>query len=401
MTRVLEGVRVLEVAAWTFVPAAGAVLADWGADVVKIEQPGAGDPQRGLVTSALMGGDAANVNYLIEQPNRNKRSLTVDLKSPGGKELLLKLAARSDVFLTNWLEPARRKVGIDVDDIRAVNPSIVYVRGSSHGPAGPESHKGSFDSAAVWSRSGVASVITQPGEYPVVQPAAYNDLAGGQTIAGGIAAALLHRERTGQGLVVDVSLLGLGMWLMSAEIISARAYGITEPVPRNARGKTPNPLVANYKTRDGRYLQLMMLQSDRYWPEFCRTVQRPEWVEEYPDATARYLRRRELIGLLDEVFAGRDLAEWRTILGTMEGAWAAVQTPYEVAEDPQALANAYAQTVHKGDLEFPLITNPVQFDGAAPELTPAPEVGQHTEEILLELGYSWEDITALQDTGAV
>ncbi|SHN46598.1 CaiB/BaiF CoA transferase family protein [Cryptosporangium aurantiacum] len=401
MTKVLDGVRVLEVAAWTFVPAAGAVLADWGADVIKVEQPGSGDPQRGLVTSALMGGDAANVNYLIEQPNRNKRSLTINLKTPGGRDLLLALAARSDVFLTNWLEPARRKLNIDVDDIRAVNPSIVYVRGSSHGPEGPDSHKGSFDSAAVWSRSGVASVITPPGDYPVVQPAAYNDLAGGQTIAGGIAAALLHRERTGQGAVVDVSLLGLGMWLMSAEIISARAYNITSPVPRNARGKTPNPLVANYQTRDGRYLQLMMLQSDRYWPEFCRTVGRPEWVEQYPDATARYLQRREVIALLDELFAARDLAEWRTILGPMEGAWAPVQTPYEVAEDPQATANAYAQTVRKGDLEFPLITNPVQFDGEAPELRPAPEAGQHTEEILLELGYNWDDIAELSEKGAI
>jgi len=401
MTKVLDGVRVLEVAAWTFVPAAGAVLADWGADVVKVEQPGSGDPQRGLVTSSLMTGDAAGVNYLIEQPNRNKRSLTVDLKTPGGRELLLALAARSDVFLTNWLEPARRKLGIDVEDVRAVNPSIVYVRGSSHGPAGPDSHRGSFDSAAVWARSGVASAITPPGEYPIVQPAAYNDLAGGQTIAGGVAAALLHRERTGQGSVVDVSLLGLGMWLMSAEIVMSRAYGLTEPLPRNDRARSPNPLVGNYRTRDGRFVALMMLQSDRYWADFCRVAGVPEWIDRYPGAAERYRARTELVGLLDALFAARDLAEWRAVLGALEGAWAVVQTPYEVAEDPQAAANGYAPTVRKGDLEFPLISNPVQFDGAAPALRPAPEVGQHTEEILLELGYSWDDITALRDDGAV
>ena len=401
MTKVLEGVRVLEVAAWTFVPAAGAVLADWGADVVKIEQPGAGDPQRGLVTSSLMTGSAAGVNYLIEQPNRNKRSLAVDLKTDGGRELLRKLAARSDVFLTNWLEPARRTLGIDVDDIRAVNPSIVYVRGSSHGPAGPESHRGSFDSAAVWSRSGVASAITPPGEYPIVQPAAYNDLAGGQAIAGGVAAALLHRERTGEGTVVDVSLLGLGMWLMSAEIVMSRAYGLTTPLPRNERAKSPNPLVGNYRTRDGRFVALMMLQSDRYWADFCRVVGVADWIDRFPGAAERYQGRRELVGLLDELFATRDLAEWRAVLDALEGAWAVVQTPYEVAEDPQATANGYAQTVRKDELEFPLISNPVQFDGAVPALAPAPEVGQHTEEILLELGYSWDDITALQDSGAV
>ena len=401
MTGVLNGVRVLEVAAWTFVPAAGAVLADWGADVIKVEQPGAGDPQRGLVTSSLMTGSAAGVNYLIEQPNRNKRSVAIDLKAPGGRDLLLALAARSDVFLTNWLEPARRKVGIDVDDICAVNPSIVYVRGSSHGPAGPESHRGSFDSAAVWSRSGVASAITPPGEYPIVQPAAYNDLAGGQTIAGGIAAALLRRERTGEGSVVDVSLLGLGMWLMSAEIVMSRAYGLTTPLPRNDRAKSPNPLVGNYRTRDGRFVALMMLQSDRYWTDFCRVAGVEDWIDRFPGAAERYKRRTELVGLLDDLFATRDLAQWREVLSALEGAWAVVQTPYEVAEDPQAVANNYAQTVRKGDLEFPLVTNPVQFDGEAPELRPAPEVGQHTEEVLLEAGYSWDDIAELQSSGAV
>jgi crotonobetainyl-CoA:carnitine CoA-transferase CaiB-like acyl-CoA transferase len=403
MTQVMQGIRVLELAAWTFVPAAGAVLADWGADVIKVELPGSGDPQRGLVTSSLMGGSASNVNYLIEQPNRNKRSLSLDLKAPGGRDLLLQLAARSDVFLTNWLEPARTKLGLDVEDIRAVNPSIIYVRGSSHGPIGPDSHRGSFDSAAVWSRSGVASAITPPGEYPITQPAAYNDLAGGQTIAGGIAAALLHRERTGEGSVVDVSLLGLGMWLMSAEIVMSRSYGLKTPKPRGDRSESPNPLVGNYRCRDGRFVQLMMLQSDRYWTDFCHTVGRPDWAqdERFTDGARRYQNRTALVALIDALFAERDLAEWRTILAELAGAWAPVQTAYEVGEDPQAIANGYTQTVSKGDLTFPLVANPVRFDGDAPELRPAPETGQHTEEILLELGYSWADIAILQENGAV
>jgi crotonobetainyl-CoA:carnitine CoA-transferase CaiB-like acyl-CoA transferase len=403
MTKVMQDVRVLEVAAWTFVPAAGAVLADWGADVIKIEPPG-GDPQRGLVTSTLMTGDAEGVNYLIEQPNRNKRSVALDLKAPGGRDLLLKIAESCDVFLTNWLEPARVKLGLDVADLRAVNPSIIYVKGSSHGPEGPESGKGSFDSAAVWSRSGVAAAITPAtSEYPVTQPAAYNDLAGGQTIAGGIAAALLHRERTGEATVVDVSLLGLGMWMMSAEIVASRAYGLTTPRKQGAHTDFPNPAVGNYRTRDGRFVQLMMLQSDRYWDEFCRAVGRADLADDprFADSTLRYEHRAECITALDETFVEHDLAHWRQVLAPIGGAWAAVQTAYEVAEDPQALANGYAVPVRKGNLEFPLVSNPVQFDRAVPELTPAPEVGQHTEEFLLEIGLSWDDIARLQGTGTI
>ena len=210
MNDVLRGVRVLEVAAWTFVPAAGAVLADWGADVIKVEHPEMGDPQRGLIAMGIIPGGPGAVNYIIEQPNRGKRSIGIDISTDGGRELLYDLARTSDVFLTSFLPQVREKLKIDVDDIRAVNPKIIYVRGSGQGVRGPDAGMGGYDAASYWSRGGIANALTPPSvEYPIAPRAAFGDLPGGMTIAGGIAAALFARERTGEAPIVDVSLVEL------------------------------------------------------------------------------------------------------------------------------------------------------------------------------------------------
>src|SRR5579883_888174 len=230
MTEVMRGVRVLEVASWTFVPSAGAVLADWGADVLKIEHPAFGDPQRGLVTMGLAPGGPSSVNFMMEQPNRGKRSVALDLATPGGLELLYRLAETSDVFLTNFLPAARQRLRIDVEHIRARNPRIVYVRGTGQGVKGPEAEKGGYDGASYWARGGIAESITPEGlEAPVSQTAAFGDLNGGMTIAGGIAAALFRRERTGEPSVVDVSLLGLAAWTMSPGVVAAKLFDMVPP----------------------------------------------------------------------------------------------------------------------------------------------------------------------------
>jgi crotonobetainyl-CoA:carnitine CoA-transferase CaiB-like acyl-CoA transferase len=402
MEQVLRGVCVIEVAQWWFVPAAGAVLADWGADVIKIEHPTAGDPLRGLVTAGIMPA-TGGVNFMVEQPNRGKRSVGLDLAKPEGRALLYRLVEKADVFLTNFLPNARERLKIDVDDIRAVNPRIIYARGHGQGPNGPERDKGGYDAASFWCRGGIAQALTRPdAPAPVMQRAAFGDSTGGMTLAGGVAAALFHRERTGKGTVVDISLLGTAMWIMAPDIIASKLLGMDLPV--SDRNAPPNPIVNSYRTKDGRWLFLNMLQADRNWPDLVRHLGRPDLITEprFVDARARLEHREACVQELDAIFATRTLAEWRAALASVEGVWAPLQTPRELHADPQAIANGYLPEVEGANGQrFTLVASPVQFDEASVPLTPAPDLGQHTEEVLLELGLGWEEIGALKESGTI
>ncbi len=317
MDDVLSGVRIVEVAAWTFVPAAGAVLADWGADVIKVEHPRTGDPQRGLITAGMFGGGPRAVNFMIEQPNRGKRSIGIDLKSDGGLDVLYRLVASADVFLTSFLPEARQSLRIDVEHIRAQNPNIIYVRGSGMGHRGPERDRGGYDSAAYFARGGHAAALTpEEDEYPVNPRAAYGDLPGGQTLAGGIAAALFRRERSGVPSVVDASLLSCAMWALSPDIVAAGLFGIAK-LPRGDRMHPPNPLVGTYRTKDRRFINLTMLESDRFWPDLCARIGRPDLVDDprFENSARRHEHAPECVGVLDEIFAQRTLEEWKIAPG--------------------------------------------------------------------------------------
>jgi crotonobetainyl-CoA:carnitine CoA-transferase CaiB-like acyl-CoA transferase len=404
MANALSGFRVLEVAAWTFVPAAGAILADWGADVIKVEHPETGDPQRGLVSMGLIPGGDNAVNYIMEQPNRGKRSIGIDISTDVGRDLLYKLAESSDVFLTSFLPSVRQRLQIDVEHIRAVNPNIVYTRGSGQGPLGPDGNKPGYDGSVYWGRGGVAHALTPAdAKWPIGGRAGFGDLAGGMAIAGGIAAGLLQRATTGEAPIVDVSLLGLAMWVLSPDIVASGLYG-GDPMPKFERSMSPNPLVGNYRTGDDRFITLMMLQSDRYWPEFCTVVGRPEMITDtrFADGASRFANREACVKILDEVFASRTYEEWKSVLANLSGAWAPVQMPSELAHDAQVEANGYLPRVQRSDgREFDLVANPVQMDETPDHLVPAPEHGQHTEEILLELGLDWETIIAYKESGAI
>lgn len=403
MQDVLAGIRVVEVAAWTFVPISGAVLAEWGADVIKVEHPEQGDPQRGLISSGLVPG-GNGVNFMFELPNRGKRSVGLDLSTDAGRELLYRLVETADVFVTNYLPDVRARLQIDVEHIRARNPRIIYVRGSGQGPRGPEANRGGFDGASYWARAGLAMTFKDPAaEWPVDQRPAFGDVLGGLTIAGGIAAALLRRERTGTPSVVDVSLLGMGLWSLAPDITSAKLFEGVE-VPSFDRDSLPNPLVGTYPTKDGRFISLILLQADRFWPDLCAHLDRPDLLEDprFKDGAARYEHRRECIEVLREIFRSRTYAEWCERLQTLSGVWAPLQTPLEVHDDPQVVANGYLERVKTASgIEFALPANPVQFDETPPSVRGAPEHGEHTDEVLLELGLTYDEIIEHKVNGAV
>jgi len=403
MQDVLAGIRVVEVASWTFVPISGAVLSEWGADVIKIEHPERGDPQRGLISSGLIpGGDG--VNFMFEIPNRGKRSVGLDISTDDGRELLYRLVETADVFVTNYLPAVRKRLGIDVDEIRARNPNVVYVRGTGQGTRGPDAEKGGFDGASFWARAGLAMGFKEAAsEWPVDQRPAFGDVMGGLTIAGGIAAALLRRERTGTTSIVDVSLLHMGMWSLAPDITMAKVLENVD-IPAFNRDSLPNPLVGTFPTKDGRFIILVLLQADRYWPDLCAHLERPDLLDDprFNDGAARYEYREECIRVLRDVFRTRTYDEWCEQLQTFEGVWAPLQTPIELHEDRQAIANGYLEPITASSgVEFVLPANPVQFDETPVSVRHAPDHGEHTDEVLLELGLTYDEIIEHKVTGAV
>jgi len=398
----LAGIRVVELAAWTFVPAAGAVLADWGADVIKVEHPETGDPLRGLVTAGLAAG-LGTLNFIVEQPNRGKRSIGIDVKNLDGLEVLYELVEQADVFLTSFLPDLCERLGIGVERIRARNPKIIYARGHGQGVRGAKANRGGFDQAIYWGQAGIADALTiRDGDYPPLLRPGFGDIMGGQTIAGGVAAALVKRDRTGQPSVVDVSLLHLGLWQLSSDVVGSGIIG--ERVPKFDRSDMPSPLANVYKTADDRFLYLMYLQTDRFWQDLCRALDREDLIddERFANAAARFEHRREGIAIFDEIFASKSLEEWRIRLDALDGVWGPVLNAYEVHNDPQVIENGYLPEVtDANEHRFRLVANPVQFDETPPTLERAPNSGENTEEILLELGMGWERITALKERGAV
>jgi crotonobetainyl-CoA:carnitine CoA-transferase CaiB-like acyl-CoA transferase len=403
MTMILKGVRILEVAEHTFVPAASALLADLGAEVIKIEHVTRGDAMRGLASSgiAVVPG---NVHVLLEHSNRGKKSLGLDLTASDGIEILYKLAATADVFLTNKLPSIRKRLKIDVEQIRAHSPRIIYVRGTGQGERGPDADKGSYDSLAFWARAGVALGAKRP-EYnlmPVPPAPGFGDSIGGMTIAGGIMGALFHRERTGEGTVVDVSLFGTGLWAMGQAM--ALSLALKRPWSPPPATFSFNPLVRNYTTKDGRELAFTCLQAAKYWPMLCDVIERPELKHDarFVDQASLVKNAPQGIEILREIFASATLEEWRKRLEAFEGQWCVVQDTLEAAEDPQTLANGYLQECQTASgTSFRLVAAPVQYDGEAAKPARAPEFNEHGDAILADLGLDWDTIIDLKARGVV
>jgi crotonobetainyl-CoA:carnitine CoA-transferase CaiB-like acyl-CoA transferase len=400
VSKPLEGVRVLEVAAWTFVPAAGAILADLGAEVIKVEPP-TGDPQRALKN--MLNLDKNGPNPFNEVPNRGKRSITIDLTKPEGRDVVLKIAANSDVFLTSYLPAARAKLRLDVDDVRAANPKIIYARGSGWGNNGPMRETGGYDLACGWATSGFAQRLLDSigDDAPPPQPPAFYDLQGGNTLAGAISTALFKRERSGETSIVDVSLMNVGMWSMCPDIVAAPWM---PPMIPN-REHPGNPLTNWYQTSDGRWIYLVLLQADRFWGELCDAMGHPELEddERFSNMGVRFQNKEACVATLDAIFASATMDEWKARLANFSGVWAPVISVKEVHEHPQIDPNGYLPRLTDNDgVDFRLVAAPMSFDEqpTVPQ-GPAPELGQDTELVLMDAGLDWDEISAVRDTGAL
>jgi crotonobetainyl-CoA:carnitine CoA-transferase CaiB-like acyl-CoA transferase len=402
----LEGITVIEVASWMFIPSAGAVLVDQGATVLKIEHPETGDPQRGLIASGLLPGGDDGVNFMIEQPNHGKLSVGIDISTPEGHAALMKLVETADVFLTNQLPHIRKKLNVDTDDIRAVNPDIIIARGSGQGIEGPDAGKAGYDGTSYWARSGMASVMPENAEgWPMGQPApAFGDVMGGLAVAGAISSALLKRERTGEASIVDVSLMATALWQNSPLMVASKLFGFSKIPHGGDRRQIPNPGVNSYKTGDDRFIILILLQCDKFWEELVTLLDRPEMAtdERFIDSAARAANSVECVTMLDEAFAEHDLDYWRERLDGFSGAWTPYQTLDEVYADPQTVANGWLPTMTAANgQEVQLVASPAQFDEQAPEMTRAPDHGEHTDEVLLAAGYDIDQLMEMKISGAI
>jgi len=407
MVKVMDGVRILEVAQFTFVPVASAILADWGADVIKIEHPVRGDTQRGFINldSTPVNPDR---NVMMGHPNRGKRSVGIDVGTPEGQALIYELAKQCDVFLTNYLPGQRQKLKMDVEHIRAANPNIIYARGSALGDKGPERLKGGFDSTGYWARGGSAMAVT-PTELggPLTQPGpAYGDTIGGTNIAGGICAALFHRERTGEAVELDVSLLSSGVWALGMSVamaIECDGIPFTPKMPASGSSRG-NPFVGVFQTADGRHLNMTILTPGPYLEDTWIHLGRPELMQDERFNTAEALMANWADAAAEVVRAigSQPMSYWLERFKTLRGQWAPYQNLVELTQDPQVLANDMIFEVElDGDKPMKLVAAPVQFNHEPTVTTRAPEASEHTEQVLMEMGIEWDRIEELKARGAI
>ena len=401
MTGPLDGIRVVEITMFQQGPVCGTKLGDLGADVIKVE-PLTGDPGRGFmrIIGTMVG--LKGRNYYFEQHNRNKRSIVLDLKQEKSKELFLKLIDEADVFLTNMSIEAPKKMGIGPEVLMKRNPRLIYAQASGWGRKGPDANELSFDYTGI-GRAGLMMSSGERGTPPSQVLPGLGDELGGMVCAWAICTALYARERTGKGQLVDTSLMG-SLICMESLVLSAPAM-LGQEFPREIRTEAGNPIYNHYQAKDGKWFILAHLQPDRYWANACRALDMPELENDprFNSIEARGQNAKELIAIMDEKFATRTRDEWFGIFQREGLIHSPVQTLTEVIDDPQAMANNYVTSFEHPVLgRTKMVGFPWDFSQTPASIRrEAPELGQHTEEILLEMGYNWDDITQLKTEGII
>ncbi len=405
MPGVLEGLRVIQMGHVVAIPCAGSMLADWGADVIKLEPP-AGEIARGSAKSYGVSREldlnGQVVNWVFELHNRGQRGMALDLKTRQGLDIFHNLIKESDIFISNYEVSALKSLSLDYNSLSRVNPKIIYGIVTGYGLEGPDKDQRGYDLTAAWARSGGQYQTADPNAPPPPQRFGVMDKTTSAHLVAGLLAAVIHRDRTGQGQEIDISLYHTAVWSLSTDIQSA-LVGL--PFPRHDHARAQNPLANNYRSKDGIWFLLFNPRVEIAWEDLCAGLGRPDLIED-PRFNSDENRLKNVEGFikeLDAIFASKNFSQWEKWFRENNLIYSKVQTPTEVVNDPQAKANDFFAAVPYGKgAEMKLVNTPLNFHQNPGSIKgPAPEIGQHTEEVLLDLGYDWDDITRFKDEGVI
>ena len=394
---VLDGTRVVELGMWAAGPGAGGVLADWGADVIKIEPP-TGDPMR-VLYSAMVGSSEQRCPP-FDLINRGKRSVSIDVNTERGVALAQRIVAEADVVVTNLRPKFLRRVGLDHETLTQRYPRLVYAILTGYGLDGPDKDAPGYDVAAFSARSGAAIRSTPPGQPPVALATGMGDLMTGMAAAGAIAAALLHRERTGQGQVVSTSLLRTGAYAVGLQLATRAGLGRLAPPP--ARIDAANPMFNSYCAGDGKWFWLIGAEAHRHWPGLLAVAEEPRLDDErFATVRGRRTHATEVVAILDEAFARRDRAQWASVFDEHGVWWAPVNSVEDLLEDPQAIAAGVFVDIPEGNGTLRSVASPVDFGTVSVPKDGAPGIGEDTDAVLREIGVTEQEMAGLCEAGVI
>jgi len=398
----LEGIRVVEFGAWVVGPTCARILGELGADVIKVENPDGGDPARGVHSPTLVAQRGqGNISPWLELWNGSKRSIAIDLNQEAGKEVVNKLIEKADILVTNMRASAVDKLGINYESVKKINPRLFYAQNTGFGLKGPDRDRRAFDDTAFWIRSGIMSTLGEPQGPPTPLRGSMGDLSTAIFLVCAILTAIIARDKSGIGQKIDISLMGSGMWVAGDDMQRRLIFGEPETNPKLARESTTNPFRNTYQTKDNRWVFFMMLQTDRFWPSVCKAIEREDLAEDprFDSHQKRVANSPLIISMLDEAIATKTLAEWKERFEQYDLIWEAETTIPEVLADPQVSANNFVDEVdHPSGKPIQIVSLPFKFSETpiGPRRA-APELGQHTEEVLLEIGYDWNQLSKLKE----